>query len=40
MYRFVPSEIDKLFLDKKDYHGLYYWYEDAKDYSKEINSST
>jgi len=38
MYRFTPDVIDGLYLDSKDYHGLYYWFEDAKEYSKQINS--
>jgi hypothetical protein len=40
MYRFTPETIDNLFCDNKDYKGLYYWYEDAKEYSKELQSLT
>jgi len=29
-------DIDRMYLDAKDYHGLYYWYEDAKDYVKKL----
>lgn len=28
-----------MYLDAIDYEGLLYWYEDAKEYIKEINKS-
>jgi hypothetical protein len=31
--------IDELFIDELDHHGLLYWFEDAKDYIKQINKS-
>jgi len=33
------SDIDKLYLDDLDYYGLFYWYKDAKEYVKQINSA-
>jgi len=40
MYRFTPETLDELFCDDLDFHGLYYWYNDAKEYAKELNSIT
>jgi site-specific recombinase len=39
LYKSSLDEIDKLFVDDHDHHGLIYWYEDAKDYIKQINNS-
>jgi len=39
MFLYPPQTIDNLYLDKKDYHGLYYLYEVAKEYAKRIKLS-
>jgi len=36
LYKFRPKDIDKLYLDDIDYHGIIYWFDDAKEYVKEI----
>jgi len=36
MYQFPPKVIDTFFLDDVDYYGLEYWYEDAKEVTKEL----
>lgn len=38
VYKFRPKDISSLFFDDEDYLGLIYWYEDAKEYVKEIKS--
>lgn len=38
LYKWTVTEIRKLYLDDLDYRGLYYWYEDAKEYIKQINN--
>tara|TARA_R110000824_G_C15199340_1_gene675540 strand:+ start:519 stop:707 length:189 start_codon:yes stop_codon:yes gene_type:complete len=30
-YHWPPNQIDNLFLDDYDYHGLKYWYDNAKE---------
>ena len=39
LYKFTPDVIDRMFVDSEDYHGLEYWFEDAKEYVKEIEKS-
>jgi len=34
-FKWTPDQIDKLWLDDADYHGLIYWY----NYVKELNES-
>lgn len=36
--KWEPAIISRLFLDKQDYHGLEYWYEDAKQVIKEMKT--
>jgi len=40
IFRFSPGEIDKLFLDEQDHLGLYFWYNDAIAYIKEMNDAS
>ncbi len=35
----LPSQIDSLFLDNQDHWGLGYWYDNVKQYAKELNES-
>jgi hypothetical protein len=37
-YKFTPSDIDKLYLDDIDYHGLVYWYNDVLQIQKDLKS--
>lgn len=36
--RWTPKVIDKLYFDDLDYHGLVYWYNDARAYEKELKT--
>ena len=37
--RWSPYEIDSLYLDDQDHWGLEYWYENIKDYSKQLETA-
>jgi hypothetical protein len=37
-YKWTPQEIENLYLDDADFFGLEYWYNDAVEYVKEIES--
>lgn len=39
LYKCSLEEIDNMFVDDADHHGLIYWFEDAKDYIEQINKS-
>jgi len=39
-HHWEPEKIDKLFMDDFDFKGLYYWYEDVKDYNRQLEEST
>lgn len=36
VYKFEPEKVGSLFVDDLDYLGLEYWFNDAKEYIKEI----
>ena len=38
-YYWTPDEIEKLFVDRIDYKGLVYWYDDAREMQKEIKDN-
>jgi len=35
-FKWTPDYIDTLFLDKFDYYGLMYWYEDIKEQNEQL----
>jgi hypothetical protein len=35
-YNWPPKVIGGLFLDRKDYHGLYYWFDAIVELSKRL----
>lgn len=39
LYKWTPTYINSFYLDEIDEFGLYYWFEDAKEYIKQINNS-
>jgi hypothetical protein len=39
LYKSSIEEIKNLYVDDLDYEGLFYWYEDAQEYIKQINNS-
>ena len=39
LYKWTPDYINSLYVDEIDEFGLMYWFEDAKDYIKQINNS-
>jgi hypothetical protein len=39
LYKSSLKEISEMYADSIDYRGLYFWFEDAKEYIKEINKS-
>jgi len=39
-FHFKPKDIDDLFLDENDYHGIIYWYKDAVQVNKELKGKT
>lgn len=36
-FKWTAQEIDELFVDDMDYHGIIFWYNDLKEVLKEIN---
>jgi hypothetical protein len=38
-YKWTPFEIGKLYIDDIDFEGLFYWFEDAKQYIDEIKTA-
>jgi hypothetical protein len=39
LYKWTPDYINTLYLDDIDDFGLFFWWEDAKDYVKEISKT-
>lgn len=39
-HHFSPAEIDALFFDDTDYHGMMFWYEDVKAVNAELKKKT
>lgn len=39
IYKWSPERIGKLFINGNDFLSLKFWYNDAKEYIKEINKS-
>lgn len=35
-YKFTPKDIDDLYLDDENYHGLIYWYNDVLQINKDL----
>lgn len=40
MYKWTPDEVGRLNIIGKDYRSLIFWYNDVKDYVKEIKEKT
>lgn len=39
VYRWTVADIERLFFDEIDYHGIIYWFNDAKEYIKQTNNA-
>lgn len=39
MYKSAITEIDDMYFDDIDYHGIVYWFHDAEEYIKEVRQS-
>ena len=38
-HHWTPQQLSEMYIDDEDYLGLLYWYEDLKDYDKEVKKS-
>ncbi len=37
--RWMPEQIDSLYIDAQDLHGLEYWYDNVAQYAKEMEDA-
>ena len=37
-FKYTPKDIDELYLDEIDYHGLIFWYNDVLQIQKDLKT--